>query len=169
MRICSIIELSVPLQGAIANAVVNFSQHTVSLVAVVSDQRRNGRPVVGFGFNSIGRFAQGGILRERMIPRVLETPAQTLLADDGPAFDPAAVAAAAMRDEKPGGHGDRAGAVGALELAVWDLNAKLADEPAYVTIRKAVDDKSEHAKPLLTACLFTLRVGTTTPRIRLSA
>ena len=39
-----------------------------------------------------------------------------------------------MRNEKPGGHGDRAHAVAALELALWDLNAKLRDEPAWTTI-----------------------------------
>jgi L-alanine-DL-glutamate epimerase-like enolase superfamily enzyme len=47
------------------------------------------------------------------------------------------VLAAAMRNEKPGGHGDRAGAAGAIELAVWDLNAKLRDEPAYAAIARS--------------------------------
>ena len=136
MRIVDIRECSVALQGNIANAVVNFSNHTVSLVALVSDQVRNGRPVVGFGFNSIGRFAQGGILRERLIPRVLSAPPETLLHSTADSFDAARVVHAAMQNEKPGGHGDRAGAVGALELAVWDLNAKLKDEPAHVTIRR---------------------------------
>jgi D(-)-tartrate dehydratase len=131
MRITAVHERTIPLQGAIANAVVDFSRHTVSLVVLVSDRIRNGRPVCGVAFNSIGRFAQGGILRERMVPRLLDARPDSLLDRDGTAFDPAAVARAAMRDEKPGGHGDRAGAVAALELAAWDLNAKLADEPAY--------------------------------------
>lgn len=138
MRITAIRDLSVTLEGQIANAVVDFSSHTVSLVAVQSDQLRSGRPVTGIAFNSIGRFAQQGILRERLIPRVLNAPTDSLLAADGRAFDPAAVARTAMRNEKPGGHGDRAGAVAALELAVWDLNAKLADEPACETIARAV-------------------------------
>ncbi|MEQ8858972.1 MAG: enolase C-terminal domain-like protein [Pseudomonadales bacterium] len=135
MRIVEARELTIPLAGAVSNAVVSFTDHTVSLVALVSDRIRDGRAVVGFGFNSIGRFAQGGILRERLFPRVMGAPAETLLCDDG-SFDPAAVAATAMRNEKPGGHGDRAGAVGALELAVWDLKAKLADEPAWRTIAR---------------------------------
>src|SRR5690606_33418186 len=88
-----------------------------------------------FGFNSIGRFAQSGILRERMFARLLAAAPDALLAEDG-TLDPAAVAAVVMRSEKPGGHGDRAGAVGAIELAVWDLNAKLADEPACRTIAR---------------------------------
>ncbi len=136
MRIVEARELTVPLEGEVANAVVSFAGHTVSLVALISDQRRNGRPVVGFGFNSIGRFAQGGILRERVFPRLLQAEPDTLLDPSGAAFDPAAVAAAVMRNEKPGGHGDRAGAVAAVELAVWDLNAKLADEPAWATIAR---------------------------------
>ena len=137
MRIVDIRELSVPLEGEISNALVNFSSHTVSLVAVVTDVIRNGKPVTGVAFNSIGRFAQGGLLRERFIPRVLAAQAQTLLAPDGESFSAHAVLRAAMANEKPGGHGDRAAAVGALELAIWDLNAKLAHEPAYATISRA--------------------------------
>ncbi len=137
MRIVDIRELTVPLKGNIANAVVNFSAHTVSLVAVVTDQVRDGLPVVGLGFNSIGRFAQSGILRERLIPRLLETPPEQLLDEVAEAFNPQAVVAAAMRNEKPGGHGDRASAVAALELAVWDANAKLREEPAWQNIRRA--------------------------------
>ncbi|MCP4957746.1 MAG: mandelate racemase [Actinomycetia bacterium] len=99
-----------------------------------SHSPRVGRPVVGLAFNSIGRFAQGGILRDRMIPRLLEADPEALLGDDG--LDPEAIRDVAMQDEKPGGHGDRAGAVAALELAAWDLNAKLADEPTYATIAR---------------------------------
>lgn len=138
MRIVEARELTVPLAGEVANAVVSFAGHTVSLVALISDQRRDGRPVVGFGFNSIGRFAQAGILRERIFPRLLEADPDSLLGPGGGGFDAAAVAAAVMRNEKPGGHGDRAGAVGAVELAVWDLNAKLADEPAWATMARDV-------------------------------
>jgi len=106
------------------------------LVALVSDQIRNGRPVIGFGFNSIGRYGQSGILRERMFPRLIKADPVTLVSGDGSGFDAESIAKAAMQNEKPGGHGDRAGALGALELAVWDLNAKLNDEPAYQTIAR---------------------------------
>ena len=139
MRITSVHEQSVNLQGDIANAVVDFSSHTVSLVAIASDQIRDGKPVTGIAFNSIGRFAQSGILRERMIPRLLEVVPETLLNADQSGFSPAAVARTAMTNEKPGGHGDRAGAVAALELATWDLNAKLADEPAYTHIARTLN------------------------------
>ncbi len=136
MRITAIRELSVGLEGDLSNALVSFAEHTVSLVAVVSDVIRNGKPVIGFAFDSIGRFAQGGILRERFIPRLMRATSQELLDGSGTRFDPAKVLQVAMRNEKPGGHGDRAAAVGALELAFWDLNAKLADEPAWATIAR---------------------------------
>ena len=71
MRITQIREMAVKLDGQVANAVVDFSEHTVSLVALVTDVIRHGRPVVGVGFNSIGRFAQGGIIRDRMVPRIM--------------------------------------------------------------------------------------------------
>ena len=137
MRITQVRELAVKLEGGVANAVVNFSEHTVSLVAVVSDVIRGGRPVVGIGFNSIGRFAQSGIIRDRMIPRLMAAAPSSLLDVSGERFDAAKVLATVMRNEKPGGHGDRAGAAAAIEHAIWDLNAKLADEPAYVTIARA--------------------------------
>lgn len=139
MRITRIVERAVGLdrgrQGGPTNAVVDFSHHTVSLIAVITDVIRNGRPVVGVAFDSIGRFAQSGILRDRMIPRLLAAPPAALLDESG-CVDPAAVLACALTDEKPGGHGDRAAAAAALELACWDLNAKLRDEPACVTIAR---------------------------------
>jgi D(-)-tartrate dehydratase len=138
-KLTAIVERSVGLHGGPfggpANAVVNFGSHTVSLVALISDAIRGGKPVVGVAFNSIGRFAQSGILRDRMIPRVLAAPQGALL-NDARLIDPAAVLACALADEKPGGHGDRAAAAAALELACWDLNAKLNDEPAYATIAR---------------------------------
>ncbi len=137
MRIVEWRERTVPIDGGVRNAVVSFADHTVSIVAAVSDQRRRGRPVVGFGFNSIGRYGQGGILRQRLFPRLRAADPQVLVTEDGRSFDPAAVAAVAMTNEKPGGHGDRAGAVAAVELAVWDLEAKLRDEPACATIARA--------------------------------
>ena len=137
MRIKQIRELSVKLKGNVANAVINFSEHTVSLVAVITDVIRGGRPVVGIGFNSIGRYAQSGIIRDRMIPRLVAALPGSLLDETGDRFDPAKVLATVMRNEKPGGHGDRAGAAAAIEHAIWDLNAKLGDEPAYVTIARA--------------------------------
>jgi D(-)-tartrate dehydratase len=139
MRITKILERPVRLRvGSTcgpANAVVNFSSHTVSLVAVCTDVIRAGEPAVGVAFDSIGRFAQSGILRDRMIPRLAAASADALLDASG-WIDPAAVLSCALADEKPGGHGDRAAAAAALELACWDLNAKLRDEPACLTIAR---------------------------------
>lgn len=154
MRIAAIVERAVGLEGGRrggpANAVVNFSGHTVSLVAVIADVIRGGRPVAGVAFNSIGRFAQSGILRDRMIPRVMAASPDTLLDASG-FLDPAAVVARALADEKPGGHGDRAAAAGALELACWDLNAKLRDEPACVTIARHAGRDPAPAVPVYAA------------------
>lgn len=139
MRITDIRELSLPLQGNIANALVNFSEHTVSLVAVFTDVVRDGKPLVGLAFDSIGRYAQGGILRERIIPRVMAAATaspDSLLDAAGTGFDIAKLLQVMLRNEKPGGHGDRAAAIGALELAFWDLNAKLKQEPAWRTIAR---------------------------------
>jgi L-alanine-DL-glutamate epimerase-like enolase superfamily enzyme len=154
VRITAIVERAVgldgPRRGGPANAVVDFSGHTVSLVAVITDVIRRGKPVVGVAFDSIGRFAQSGILRDRMIPRVLAASGDALLDADGH-LDPAAVLACALTGEKPGGHGDRAAAAGALELACWDLNAKLRDEPACVTIARHVGRDPAAALPVYAA------------------
>ncbi|MFC5997004.1 enolase C-terminal domain-like protein [Pseudonocardia hispaniensis] len=141
MRILQIREQPVRLRGDVENAVVNFAEHTVSIVAVVSDVRRGGEPVAGVAFNSIGRHAQSSIIRDRMAPRILGADPEALLHDGDGApsaarLDPARVLACVLRDEKPGGHGDRASAAAAIELACWDLNAKLSDEPAYETIAR---------------------------------
>lgn len=142
MRITEIRERSVPLEGDLANAAVDFSAHTVSIVAIVTDVVRDGKPVTGVAFNSIGRHAQSGIIRDRMVPRILAAAPENLLSDEdhpgGTArIDPAKVPARAVQDEKPGGHGDRASAAAAIELACWDLNAKLGGEPAYATIARS--------------------------------
>jgi L-alanine-DL-glutamate epimerase-like enolase superfamily enzyme len=142
-KITGIYELSVPLEGDITNSVVNFSAHDVSLVAVASNVFRLGRPVIGYGFNSIGRFAQTGILQGRMIPRILNAEPASLVTENGDFFDPAVISSMAMSNEKPGGHGDRSGALAAIELAIWDLNAKLADEPAWSWISKCHSTRVE--------------------------
>ncbi len=131
MRIVEIREQSIPLQANIQNSVVNFAEHTVSLVAVVSDVVRDGRPVVGVAFDSIGRFAQSGLLRERFIARLAKAAPEDLADKAGTGIDTEKAFRIMMRNEKPGGHGDRAHAVAAVELALWDLNAKLAGVPAW--------------------------------------
>ena len=114
LKIVDVRELSVKLISSGANAVVSFDGHTVSFIALITDQRRNGRPVFGAAFNSIGRFGQPGILRDRMIPRLLAAEPDALLADSGIELDPAKLLQTIMAGEKPGGHGDRATAAAAI-------------------------------------------------------
>ena len=108
MKIVDIRERSVPLHSAMRNASIDFSKMTASVCAIITDVVRDGKPVIGYGVGSNGRYAQGGILRERLIPRVLEAVPVDLLDGAGANFDPAKVMGAMMRNEKPGGHGDRA-------------------------------------------------------------
>jgi len=98
MKIVDIREVALPLQGQIANAVVNFAEHDVSLLALVTDVVRNGRPLVGLAFNSIGRFAQSGILRHRLLPRLQQASPSSLLDDAGTRWDPARVLACVMKN-----------------------------------------------------------------------
>jgi L-alanine-DL-glutamate epimerase-like enolase superfamily enzyme len=131
MRIVDIREVTLPIASAIANAYIDFSKMTCSLVAVVTDVYRDGRRVVGYGFNSNGRYGQGGLIRERFAPRLREADAATLLDATGENLDPDRIWAAMMRNEKPGGHGERSVAVGTIDMAVWDAVAKIASVPLF--------------------------------------
>src|SRR5258707_9582362 len=131
MRIVDIREQTVPVASAIANAYIDFSKMTLSHVAVVTDVKRDGRPVVGYGFNSNGRYGQGGLIRERFAPRLKEADPKTLLDSSGDNLDPDKVWAILMSNEKPGGHGERSVAVGTIDMAVWDAVAKIARKPLF--------------------------------------
>jgi L-alanine-DL-glutamate epimerase-like enolase superfamily enzyme len=97
----------------------------------VTNVQRNGKTVVGYGFNSNGRYGQGGLIRERFSPRILEAEAASLLDETGENLDPDKVWATMMRNEKPGGHGDRSVAVGTIDMAIWDAVAKIAGKPLF--------------------------------------
>jgi L-alanine-DL-glutamate epimerase-like enolase superfamily enzyme len=131
MRITEIREVTVPIASAIANAYIDFSKMTLSLVAVVTDVVRDGRTVIGYGFNSNGRYGQGGLIRERFAPRVHEADPTTMLNDAQDNIDPDRVWRTLMRNEKPGGHGERSVAVGTIDMAVWDAVAKIARKPLF--------------------------------------
>src|SRR3546814_2659096 len=107
MRIVDVVEKSVPIRSEIRNAFIDFSQMTCSVVALVTDVVRDGRPVVGYGFNSNGRYAQGGLLRERFLPRLKAAEAKALVNEASDNLDPEKIWAVLMANEKPGGHGDR--------------------------------------------------------------
>ncbi|MEQ3624621.1 MAG: mandelate racemase/muconate lactonizing enzyme family protein [Celeribacter sp.] len=130
MKITTIREADLPITSPGANAVVDFAGLTTSAVAIVSNVMRNGKPVTGYGFGSIGRWAEGGVLRDRFIPRLINADPESLL-DEAGVIDPLKCAVVAMRNEKPGGHGGRAAALGALDMALWDLVAKVAGKPLY--------------------------------------
>jgi L-alanine-DL-glutamate epimerase-like enolase superfamily enzyme len=119
MKIVEIREATRPIRSNIRNAYIDFSKMTLSLVAVVTDEVREGRRVVGYGFNSNGRYGQGALMRERFIPRVLEAAPESLLDERG-VLSQLGVWAAMMTNEKPGGHGERSVAVGTNDMAVWD-------------------------------------------------
>ena len=131
MRIVDVREITQPIASPIRNAYIDFSKMTTSLVAVVTDVVRDGRPVVGYGFNSNGRYGQGGLIRERFRGRILDAVPETLLDANRDNFDPAKVWAAMMVNEKPGGHGERSVAVGTLDMAVWDAVAKIEQKPLF--------------------------------------
>jgi D(-)-tartrate dehydratase len=131
MRIVDLREITAPISSPISNAYIDFSTMTCSLVAVVTDVKRDGRTVVGYGFNSNGRYGQGGLIRERFSRRVLEADPKSLLNDAGDNLDPDRIWATLMRNEKPGGHGERSVAVGTIDMAVWDATAKIAGKPLF--------------------------------------
>jgi L-alanine-DL-glutamate epimerase-like enolase superfamily enzyme len=131
MRITDIREKTVSIASPIANAYIDFSKMTCSVVAVVIDVVRDGRPVVGYGFNSNGRYGQGALMRDRFIDRVLEADPATLVDQANDNLDPFAIWKTLMTNEKPGGHGERSVAVGTIDMAVWDAVAKIAGKPLY--------------------------------------
>ena len=131
MRITAIRETAAPIKSSIANAYIDFSKMTCSLVAVVTDVVRDGKPVVGFGFSSNGRYAAGAIMRERMIPRLLEAKPESLLDPESGLLDPFRCWDAMLTNEKPGGHGERSVAVGTIDMAIWDALAKVEGVPLW--------------------------------------
>jgi len=131
MRIVDIRERAVPLKSNIANSSFDFSEMTTSIVAVITDVVRDGRPVVGFAFNSTGRYACGAAMRARFIPRVLGADPHSLLDQPQENFDPGKILAVMMQREKSGGHSERSIAIGTIEVAVWDAIAKIAGKPLH--------------------------------------
>jgi L-alanine-DL-glutamate epimerase-like enolase superfamily enzyme len=131
VRITEIREVTKPIGSPIRNAYIDFSKMTLSLVAVVTDVMRDGKRVVGYGFNSNGRYGQGNLIRERFRPRILEAQPESLLDASGASLDPAKIWACMMTNEKPGGHGERSVAVGTIDMAVWDATAKIAGKPLF--------------------------------------
>jgi D(-)-tartrate dehydratase len=131
MRILDIRETAIPLKSELKNSSFDFTEMTTSVVAVVTDVVRDGRPVTGFAFNSTGRYACGAQMRARFIPRILVAKPETLLDATGENIDPAKVLAVMMQREKFGGHSERSIAIGTIEVALWDAVAKIAEKPLH--------------------------------------
>lgn len=131
MKIVEIREKTIPISSSIRNAYIDFSKMTLSLVAVITDVIRDGKPVVGYGFNSNGRYGQGSLMRERFIPRILQADPASLINDAGTNLDPHKIWKCMFTNEKPGGHGERSVAIGTIDMAVWDAVAKIENKPLF--------------------------------------
>jgi L-alanine-DL-glutamate epimerase-like enolase superfamily enzyme len=140
MKIVEIREKTHPIASPIRNAYIDFSKMTLSLVAVVTDVVRDGRRVVGYGFNSNGRYGQGTLMRERFIPRLMEADPESLVDASGDNIDPHKVWACMYANEKPGGHGERSVAIGTIDMAVWDAVAKIAGKPLWRLLAERYGD-----------------------------
>src|SRR5436305_5149307 len=131
MRLLDIRETAIPLKSELRNSSFDFSEMTTSVVAVITDVVRGGKPVVGFAFNSTGRYACGAQMRARFIPRVLAAKPEALLDARDDNLDPEKILACMMQREKAGGHSERSIAIGTIEVAVWDAVAKIAGKPLH--------------------------------------
>ena len=131
VRITAIQDEIVSIRSAISNAVISFAEMTVSTIAIETDVEHDGRRVIGYGFHSNGRYDQRGILRSRLIPRLLKARPEDLHDGEGRNIDPHKAWRVMMTNEKPGGHGERSVAVGALDMALWDLVGKIEGKPLY--------------------------------------
>ena len=134
MRIVDIRETAVPLKSTLANSGFDFTEMTTSVVAVITDVVRSGKPVCGFAFNSTGRYACGAQMRARFIPRILAAEPASMLDDTGSNLDPAKIFSCMMRREKAGGHSERSIAIGTIEVAIWDAVAKIEDKPLHAVL-----------------------------------
>jgi L-alanine-DL-glutamate epimerase-like enolase superfamily enzyme len=128
-KIVDIRVASVPIKSEISNAYIDFRQMTAAVVALVTDVVRDGQPVVGYGFNSNGRYAPIGLLHERFVPRLRDADPQRLVDERDSNLDPHRAWSVMMTGEKPGGHGERSVAVGVLDMALWDAVAKIEEKP----------------------------------------
>lgn len=151
MRITRLAEKTIPLRSSIRNAWIDFSEMTCSVVSITTDLRRGGRQVVGYGFNSNGRYGQPGLLRERFMPRLLAATEKDLLDPETGKLEPSRVHEVLMANEKPGGHGERSVAVGVLDMAIWDIAAKIEDIPLAVLLARRHDRLAAPRVPVYAA------------------
>jgi L-alanine-DL-glutamate epimerase-like enolase superfamily enzyme len=159
MVITAIREKTVPIASQIANAYIDFSQMTCSVVAIGTDVIRDGQRVVGYGFNSNGRYGQGCLIHERFAPRILRADPKTLIDEEHDNLDPDKVWACLMSNEKPGGHGERSVAVGAIDMAIWDAVAKIAEKPLFQLLAERYGNGTANPKVFVYAAGGYYRPG----------
>ena len=145
MRIVAVRERTIELSSATRNSSISFDAMTASVIAVHTDASKNGKPLIGLAFDSIGRYGHGGLLRERFIPRLVAADPEDY-ADGSGGIDPYRAWAVLMKDEKLGGHGERCGAVGLIDAALWDLAARAAGEPLWSLLARRHGNANASAK-----------------------
>ena len=146
MRILEVRDMTSSIASNISNAYIDFSKMTCSVVAVITDQFRNGEQIVGYGFNSNGRYSASGLLRERFIPRINSASPKNLITDKEDNLDPFKIWDILMQNEKPGGHGERSVAVGTIDMAIWDAVAKIANKPLFRHLAEHYNDGKSDEK-----------------------
>lgn len=142
MRITDIREKAVSLADPMSNAGISYLQMTASAVAIDIDAGEKGT-ITGYGFSSVGRYAQSGLIAERFAPRL--RAAEDMTGADG-GLDPARGWGAMMVNEKSGGDGDRAGAVGVLDMALWDAAAKIEGMPLWRLLSERYNEDKAHER-----------------------
>jgi len=145
MRIVAVKEETIRIGAPMRTASISFDAMTASALAIHTDLKKNGKPVVGLAFDSIGRYGHGALLRERFIPRLLAADPESY-GDGRGGIDPGRAWTVVMTNEKSGGHGDRCGAVGLIDAALWDLAAKIADVPLWHLLSRNADTAAAGAK-----------------------
>src|SRR5215468_10074075 len=146
MRILDIRETAIPLNSQLANSSFDFTEMTTSVVAVITDVIRDGKPVAGFAFNSTGRYACGAQMRARFIPRIFKAEPKSLLNEAGDNLDPEKILAVMTRNEKAGGHSERSVGIGTIEVAVWDAVAKIEGKPLHRVLAERFNGGKEMDK-----------------------
>lgn len=130
MKIASAHAGTIPISSSMSNAYISFQSMDCTILALVSDIIVDGKPLVGYGFNSNGRYNATAILEERILPRLMNASPDALLDEDGK-LSPEKAWDLMLADEKPGGHGERSVAVGVADMALHDLAAKIEEVPLY--------------------------------------
>ena len=140
MKIIEIQEKTVPISSEIQNAYINFKKMDCSVVAIKTDVKKDGKFITGYGFHSNGRYAVSELLTKRFIPRLKESKEEDVLNNEGDNFSPEKIWKILMKNEKPGGHGERSTAVGAIDMAIWDIVSKIENVPLYEYLAKEYGD-----------------------------